>query len=86
MKRWLSKLENSYKTINKFHFDMKIFYQLIKRFARPVNMVAIIVGGFLGYIFYYSTSCCSDEMAISLNPLITVVYGSMTGMLISTKS
>jgi ACR3 family arsenite efflux pump ArsB len=67
------------------HFNKNKKLQWFKRLTRPVNIIAIIIGGILGYVFYFSTSCCSDEMALSLNPLYTVIYGGMTGMLISIR-
>jgi hypothetical protein len=67
------------------HFNKNKKLHWFKRLTRPVNILAILFGGVLGYIFYYSTSCCSDEMALSLNPLYTVIYGGMTGMLISIR-
>jgi hypothetical protein len=73
------------KYMNTVHYNKNKKWQWLKRFVRPVNMIAIVTGGLLGYIFYYSTSCCSDEMALSLNPLYTVIYGGMTGMLISIR-
>jgi hypothetical protein len=71
--------------MNFVHFNKDKKLNWFKRLSRPVNIIAIIIGGILGYIFYYSTSCCSDEMALSLNPLYTVIYGGMTGMLISIR-
>ncbi|MGD0711998.1 MAG: hypothetical protein ABR968_12560 [Bacteroidales bacterium] len=71
--------------MNMVHFNKNKKLQWFKRLTRPVNIIAIIIGGILGYVFYFSTSCCSDEMALSLNPLYTVIYGGMTGMLISIR-
>ncbi len=71
--------------MNMVHFNKDKKLNWFKRLTRPVNIIAIIIGGVLGYIFYFSTSCCSDEMALSLNPLYTVIYGGMTGMLISIR-
>jgi hypothetical protein len=71
--------------MNLVHINKKKKINWLKRLTRPVNILAIIIGGVLGYVFYFSTSCCSDEMALTLNPLYTVIYGSMTGMLISLK-
>jgi hypothetical protein len=55
------------------------------KFIKSVNLISAVIGGSLGYLFYFSTSCCSDEMIISLNPYLTVIYGFVTGALISVK-
>jgi hypothetical protein len=44
-----------------------------------------MLGGVLGFLFYYYTSCCSDEMLLHLNPYITVLYGMVIGALISAQ-
>jgi len=57
----------------------------IFKFIKSVRLISAIVGGTLGYLFYFATSCCSDEMIIILNPYYTVIYGFITGALISVK-
>jgi hypothetical protein len=57
----------------------------IIKFIKSMHLISAIIGGTLGYLFYYSTSCCSDEMIISLNPYFTVIYGFVTGALLSIK-
>ena len=71
--------------MKKIHYNKKSIQSWIKRLSRPMNIIAITGGGFLGYLFYYYTSCCADEMVLDLNPLITIIYGGMTGMIISFK-
>lgn len=55
------------------------------KFIRSMHLISPIIGGTLGFLFYYSTSCCSDEMIICLNPYLTVIYGFITGALLSIK-
>ena len=50
-----------------------------------VKILSVILGGVLGFLFYYYTSCCDDEMILHLNPYITVLYGMIIGALISAK-
>jgi len=55
------------------------------KFIKSMHLISAVIGGTLGYLFYFSTSCCSDEMIIALNPYLTVIYGFVTGALISVK-
>jgi len=38
-------------------------------------LFGILIGGFLGYMYHYMTSCCADADAISFNPWFTTTYG-----------
>jgi hypothetical protein len=60
----------------------------VKRIVKKITYVkifSVILGGVLGFLFYYFTSCCSDEMLLNLNPYFTVLYGMIIGALISAK-
>jgi len=62
----------------------KSFYKTFKK-IKFIQLFTIIGCGVLGFLFYYFTSCCSDDMPLNLNPYITVLYGVITGVLISVK-
>lgn len=53
---------------------------------RPLNIIITILGGLLGYLFYYYTKCCTDDITIQVSPFISVFYGLIFGGLISYRS
>jgi hypothetical protein len=65
--------------------DKKSLFERIFRKIKLLHVIIIILGGVLGYLFYYYTNCCADEMIIKINPFISVVYGLIAGGLISYK-
>lgn len=47
------------------------------RFWKPV--IAVVVGGLAGFAYYYFVGCKSGTCAISSNPYISVLFGSLMG-------
>ena len=50
-----------------------------------IQILSILICGLLGILFYQTTTIYSDDMTIQLNPYISVLYGLITGVLISIK-
>jgi len=50
-----------------------------------IQILSILICGLLGFLFYQTTTIYSDDMTIQLNPYISVLYGLITGVLISIK-
>jgi hypothetical protein len=53
---------------------------------RPLNIIIMVLGGLLGFAFYYYTKCCTDDMTIHISPYVSVFYGLIFGALISYRS
>ncbi len=50
-----------------------------------VQILSVIICGVLGFLFYQTTNNYSNDMTIQLNPYLSVLYGLITGVLISIK-
>lgn len=42
--------------------------------------VAMIIGGILGYLYYHFEGCTSGSCAITSNPYLSIVFGSLLGL------
>jgi len=50
------------------------------RFRKIV--AGVIVGGLLGYLYYYYVGCTSGSCAITSNPYMSMLFGSALGFYI----
>ena len=41
------------------------------------RMISILIGGFIGYFYYYFVGCRTGACAITSNPLISTIYGAV---------
>jgi LytS/YehU family sensor histidine kinase len=53
---------------------MKINKQILVKRVLPV-----VIGGLLGYAYYYFIGCYSGTCPISSNPYISTIYGGILG-------
>lgn len=63
----------------------KTFKELIRSsyFWKPVS--AVLVGGTLGYLYYYFVGCTSGTCAITSSPISSIIAGSVLGLLITNS-
>ena len=61
------------------------FLQNFVKRIKVIQIISVVICGTLGLLFYYFTSCCSDEMIINLNPFVTVLYSMILGAYISMR-
>lgn len=47
-------------------------------------MAGAIIGGLLGYLYYYFIGCSSGSCPITSNPFGSIAYGAIIGILISS--
>lgn len=66
--------------------DKKSPIERVFRKIKLLNVITMILGGLLGYLFFYYTHCCTDDMVIKINPYVSVMYGTLAGGLISYRS
>ena len=52
---------------------------LIRKYK--MQIIGTIVGGVLGYAYYYFIGCASGTCAITSKPLNSTVYGAIMGLL-----
>ena len=50
------------------------------RFWRP--FIAIVTGGFGGFLYYYFIGCNSGSCPITSNPYMSVIWGGILGFLL----
>jgi hypothetical protein len=48
-------------------------------------IIGLIVGGLSGYLYYHFFGCSSGTCAISSNPWISTVYGSVMGTILGIR-
>jgi len=53
------------------------------RFWKPI--VSVIVGGLIGYLYYYFVGCTSGTCAITSSPYNSVIMGAVLGLLITNS-
>ncbi len=63
----------------------KSFNELIRSsyFWKPVS--GVIVGGILGYLYYYFVGCASGTCGITSNPISSVIFGGVMGLFIVNR-
>jgi hypothetical protein len=57
----------------------KTFKEFIRSsyFWKPVS--GIIIGGLLGYLYYFFEGCSSGSCGITANPISSILFGSAIG-------
>jgi len=63
---------------------MKIWDKIKKQNFKKIGL-GIIIGGILGYAYYYFVGCNSGGCAISSNPVNSILYGGFAGLVITIK-
>jgi hypothetical protein len=46
-----------------------------------LQLIGLVIGGALGYIYYYFVGCASGTCAITSKPLNSSLYGALIGVL-----
>lgn len=46
------------------------------------NLIAAAVGAVLGFLYYKFVGCVTGACAITSNPIITMLYGGVLGVLV----
>lgn len=44
--------------------------------------LAVLIGGFAGFIYYHFVGCQSGSCAITSNPYLSIIFGSLLGLVI----
>ena len=57
----------------------------MKKLLNIKVILGIIIGGGLGYAYYYFIGCNSGTCAIQSNPYITTFYGSIFGFFLTIR-
>lgn len=55
-------------------FNLKRFYKII---------IGLLIGGGLGFAYYYFIGCRTGACPISSNPTISTAYGGLIGLLLT---
>jgi len=53
------------------------------RFWKPI--VSVIIGGLIGYLYYYFVGCTSGTCAITSSPYNSVIMGAVLGLLVTNS-
>ena len=63
----------------------KTFKELIRSwyFWKPAS--AAIAGGSIGFLYYYFVGCASGTCAITSNPFMSVLFGTVMGLFIVNR-
>lgn len=54
-----------------------------KTFWRPV--LAIVIGGVAGFLYYYFVGCNSGSCAITSSPTMSIIWGALLGLFITNS-
>ena len=63
----------------------KTFRELIRsaHFWKPAS--SVIIGGTLGFLYYYFVGCTSGTCAITSNPFLSIIFGGVLGLFIVNR-
>ncbi len=63
----------------------KTFREFVRSsyFWKPAG--AMIVGGTLGFLYYYFVGCASGSCGITSNPYLSVVFGALLGLFVTNS-
>ncbi len=53
------------------------------RFWKPI--VSVVIGGFIGFLYYYFVGCTSGTCAITSSPYNSIIMGGILGLLITNS-
>ncbi|TLX76528.1 hypothetical protein E9993_06470 [Labilibacter sediminis] len=63
---------------------MKIWEKIKQQ--QPLKIIlGVTIGAVLGYAYYYFIGCTSGTCPITSNPLSSIIYGSVAGLVLSFK-
>ena len=67
---------------NDYKVKPKTFNGFIKSayFWKP--FLGVVIGGIAGFLYYHFVGCSSGSCAITSNPYMSVIWGSMLGLLV----
>ena len=55
----------------------------IREIADMGIQVAIVIGGGLGFLYYWKVGCRTGACPLTSNPFISTIYGAVLGALVS---
>ena len=63
----------------------KTFKELIRSsyFWKPA--LGVLIGGTLGFLYYYFIGCTSGSCAITSSPISSILFGGVFGLLITSS-
>jgi len=67
------------------HDSTKGLKTLLKSWLFWKPALAVIIGGLLGFLYYYFIGCSSGTCAITSSPYSSSIMGSMLGLLITNS-
>jgi hypothetical protein len=47
------------------------------------TIVGVVIGGFLGFVYYKVVGCPNGSCPITSKPMNTIIYGAVMGLLIT---
>ena len=65
---------------------MEVYMDKIKKWFKNkwIRRVSfVIIGGLLGFAYYYFIGCAGNSCPITSNPYISIGYGSIIGLVLS---
>ncbi len=63
---------------------MKIWEKIKKQNFKRLGL-GIVIGGLVGFVYYYFVGCNSGTCPITSNPINSILYGSFGGLVITFK-
>ncbi|HBF87142.1 MAG TPA: hypothetical protein DDX39_00765 [Bacteroidales bacterium] len=59
---------------------LKVFF---RKYKYAKHALGIIVGGIIGYLYYYYIGCSGGTCPITSNPWMTIGFGSLSGFILT---
>ncbi len=56
---------------------------IFKKYFHLVNIIGLVIGIILGYIYYIKVGCNSGSCPITSNPWMSMIWGGILGYLVS---
>jgi small basic protein len=56
---------------------------IFKKYFRLINIIGLVIGIILGYIYYIKVGCNSGSCPITSNPWMSMIWGGILGYLVS---
>lgn len=56
---------------------------ILKKYFRLINIIGLVIGIILGYIYYIKVGCNSGSCPITSNPWMSMIWGGILGYLVS---
>jgi hypothetical protein len=77
----MENIENNYEVAQSPR-SMKTFFKSWQ-FWRP--FLGVLIGGLAGFMYYYFIGCTSGKCAITSNPYMSVIWGGLMGLFITSS-